>query len=138
MFRYICDLLRPSRFTFKSTLIVFILIQLITMPILAAAVFLMVGELSSVVLGFFLGLVVFEVTVLLILTRKVRTSRFLAWALGDEAADEILGDLGEVYLRERGLFGQGRARRRYQQALFSLIVRKFWDSVVRLAIKRRA
>jgi hypothetical protein len=67
-----------------------------------------------------------------------RVKNVLTAALGDEFCDEVIGDLQEVFLREREVVGDFRARLRFRRALLTVIVRRFWRSVVRLALRGRA
>lgn len=127
---------------FRSKLMTFIFVHLLLgcclLPIAVSF-----GSSKEVIICVSVTMSADAVVLFILAWRKVtlsrsRAGRFLAWALGNEAADEVSGDLEEVYLRERDLLGEARARRRYRRALFSLIGRRFWNSAVRLAMKRRA
>jgi hypothetical protein len=67
-----------------------------------------------------------------------RESSFVLILLGDQCADEVLGDLEEVYWSERTMRGGYYARLRYVQRLFGLIARKLLRTAVRLALNRDA
>ena len=67
-----------------------------------------------------------------------RVKNVFTAALGDEFCHEVIGDLEEIFLREREVLGDFRARLRFRRALLSVIVRRFWRSVVRLALRGRA
>jgi hypothetical protein len=120
-------------------LVVFTSAQLIAFCVAAAVTLCLGAQWPIEVFAVLLAALSCETVVLLFLLRGIRPDRFLAWALGDEAADEVSGDLEEVYLRETDLFGNTRARRRYRRALFLVIILRLWDSAMRLAfLKRRA
>lgn|SRR5208283_1102408 len=63
---------------------------------------------------------------------------FVGYMLGEDRADEILGDLDEFYLRDRVQHGEAFARRRYALTLIRLIALHSWKAIVRFALRQRA
>jgi hypothetical protein len=146
LFDYIYDWLRTRR-CFRSTSVVklrclvltIVVTPLLFVQIIMVSVLMVVSwQISIYLLSMTAGEVVVVLTALLFTLTRPGRRRFLAWAFGDEVADEVSDDLAEVYLREREIFGDARARQRYRRALLSLTVRRFWHLAVRLALKRRA
>jgi len=81
---------------------------------------------------------VFAFVSLLSVLRQRQKDKILSRLLGSENADEVLGDLDEVYLKDRVLRGTAYARRRYNLELLKLITRRVWKSAISLAFRRRA
>jgi len=67
-----------------------------------------------------------------------QAGKFVTLVLGEERADEVLGDLDEVYQRDRSQRGEAYARRRYGQSLFGLIARHVLRTTARLMLRKRA
>ena len=67
-----------------------------------------------------------------------RLSSFFFIALGEEGADEVLGDLDEVYWKECAKRGGAYASRRYMVVLLGLIAQHLVRAAVRFALRNNA
>jgi hypothetical protein len=70
--------------------------------------------------------------------RAFRAEQLMRRLLGSDAADEVLGDLEEVCLRDEAMHGRSYALRHYRRALAILIAKRLWRSALRLAFRQRA
>jgi hypothetical protein len=66
-----------------------------------------------------------------------RINNNLKAALGEEFCDEVIGDLEEVFLREREVVGDFRARMQFRRALLAVMVRRCWRLVLQVGLRER-
>jgi hypothetical protein len=66
-----------------------------------------------------------------------RIKNILKAASGEEFCDEVIGDLEEVFLREREVLGDFRARMRLRRALLSVMLRRCGRLVLQFGLRER-